>query len=303
MRERKKERERRSRRPGMGRASAAAAALLLVPAAVPAVESQEPTRVLVRAVSKDAKVIGSGVGGARIAVRDAATGEVLAEGVQEGSTGSTEAIMVTPRPRGLTAYGADPEAAGFLAELSLDRPTRVEIVAEGPLGTPHAVQRASKTLLVVPGYDVLGEGVILELNGFTVELLSPAGPAPAEVAGTTGSAAGSAKLAGSGAASAAEDPLPVDRGPLAVRVRVTMLCGCPTEPGGMWDADGIEVFARLIADGEEMARERLGFSGERSVFVGTLPDPGDGPAALEVIAADPERANFGMVRREVRAAP
>lgn len=271
MRERKK-RRRRSRRPGTARASVAAAALLLVSVAVPAVEAQEPTRVLVRAVSKDAKVIGSGVGGARIAVRDAATGEVLAEGVQEGSTGSTEAIMVTPRPRGLTAYGADPEAAGFLAELSLDRPTRVEIVAEGPLGTPHAVQRASKTLLVVPGYDVLGEGVILELNGFTVELLSPASGSPSA-------------------------------GPLEVRARVTMLCGCPTEPGGMWDADGIEVFARLIADGEEMARERLGFSGERSVFVGTLPGPGEGPVTLEVIAADPERANFGMVRREVRAAP
>lgn len=240
-----------------------------------AADAQETTRVMVRAVAKDAKVIGSGVGGARITIRDAATGEVLAEGVQEGSTGSTEAIMLTPRLRGLSGYGVDPEAAGLLAELSLERPTRVEIAAEGPLDTPHALQRASKTLLLVPGRDVLGEGVILELNGFTVELLAPAAEPPEG------------------------EPIPVGAGPIEVRARVTMLCGCPTEPGGMWDADQIEVVARLLLDGAVAAETPLEFSGEESVYVGTLPDPGPGPAAVEVIAADPTRANFGVVRRAI----
>lgn len=267
--------------PGPAVALAALAlAVLVLPAG--RAEAQERTRVMVRAVAQDAKVIGSGVGGARITVRDAATGEVLAEGVQEGSTGSTEAIMLTPRLRGLTAYAADSEAAGFLAELHLERPTRIEIAAEGPLNSPHAMQRASRTLLVVPGRDVLGEGVILELYGFTVELLSPAveGRQGEPVAPETGA-------------------IPVDAGVIPVRARVTMLCGCPTEPGGMWDADQIEVAARLLLDGEVVAETELAFSGETSVFAGELPDPGPGPAALEVIAADPGRANFGMVRRAI----
>lgn len=257
------------------RAAMGVAAVLATTPVAGSAEAQEPTRVIVRAVARDAKVIGSGVGGARITLRDAATGEVLAEGMQEGSTGSTEAIMLTPRLRGLTAYGADPEAAGFLAELALDRPTRVEIVAEGPLGTPGATQRASRTILVVPGRDVVGEGVILELNGLTVELLSPASEDPAV------------------------GPVPVDPGPIEVRARVTMLCGCPTEPGGMWDSEQMEILARLLLDGEVVAETPLEYAGETSIHAGTLPDPGPGTATIEVIAADPARANFGMARQVI----
>jgi hypothetical protein len=43
-----------------------------------------PTKVLVRAVSRDAKIIGDGVGGARITIRHATSGEVLAQGIQRG---------------------------------------------------------------------------------------------------------------------------------------------------------------------------------------------------------------------------
>lgn len=268
----------------------AVAAVLPPPAA-----AQETTRVLVRAVARDAKVIGSGVGGARVTIRDVATGEVLAEGVQEGSTGSTEAIMLTPRLRGLTAYGADSEAAGFLAVLELERPTRVEISAEGPLYTPHALQRAAKTLLLVPGRDVMGEGVILELNGLTVELLAPGAGAE----GVADAGAGDEPASGAAAARPPVEPIPVEAGPIQVRARVTMLCGCPTEPDGMWDSLQMEIVARLLLDGQVVAETPLEYSGETSIHVGTLPDPGPGPAAIEVIASDPARANFGMVRRAI----
>jgi hypothetical protein len=132
-----------------------------------------PTKVLVRAVSRDAKVIADGVGGARITLREAASGKVLAEGVQQGGSGDTELIMLRPRQRGATVYGT-PSAAGFLATVELERPTVVEVTAEGPLGAPQARQRASKTLLLLPGQDVLGEGIVLEIHGFIVELLAPA---------------------------------------------------------------------------------------------------------------------------------
>ncbi|MCZ6481500.1 MAG: hypothetical protein ACE1Z6_03850 [Candidatus Methylomirabilales bacterium] len=138
----------------------------------PAAAAGIPTKVIVRAVSRDAKVIGTNVGGARITIRDTTTGMVLAEGVQKGGTGNTKLIMIKPRARGATVYNT-PNAAGFLATVMLERPTVVEVTAEGPLGTPQSTQRVSKTLLLVPGQDVLGEGILLEIHGFTVALLAP----------------------------------------------------------------------------------------------------------------------------------
>ena len=44
------------------------------------------------------------------------------------------------RERGATHYGT-PDAAAFRATLMLAEPRRMEIVAEGPLAYPHALQR------------------------------------------------------------------------------------------------------------------------------------------------------------------
>jgi hypothetical protein len=130
------------------------------------------TKVMVRAVAHDAKIIGTHVGGAKITIRDAATDSILTEGVQLGGTGDTELIMKKPRERGVSVYDTE-GAAGFLATLMLSKPTRVEITAVGPLGTPQSTQRAAKTVLLLPGKDVLGDGIVLEIYGLTVEILEP----------------------------------------------------------------------------------------------------------------------------------
>lgn len=148
--------------------SVLAAGLLALPAQAEGV----PTKVLVRAISRDAKIIGDGVGGARITIRDPASGEVLAQGIQRGGSGDTKSIMREPHERHAPVYETE-GAAHFLATLSLERPMVVEITAEGPLDPPHATQRASKRVLLVPGIDVVGEGVLLEIHGFIAELLAP----------------------------------------------------------------------------------------------------------------------------------
>jgi hypothetical protein len=130
------------------------------------------TKVIVRVVSKDAKVIGSGVGGAFVRIRNLETGEVLTQGKQEGGTGDTERMMVQPRRRGETLYGT-PDAAFFLAEIPLDKVTQIEIYSEAPLGYPHNIQKGSKTLTLIPGKHILGEGVVIELNGLIVNILNP----------------------------------------------------------------------------------------------------------------------------------
>jgi len=130
------------------------------------------TRVTVRVVAKDSKVIGSGVGGAWVRIKNFETGEILAQGKQEGGTGDTDRIMVTPRRRGEIVYGT-PGAAFFQAELHLERPTQIEIYTEAPLAYPQSIQKGSKTLTLIPGKHILGEEVIIELDGLIVNILNP----------------------------------------------------------------------------------------------------------------------------------
>lgn len=163
---------------------ATATALMAIPAVEPGIEAAGmTTRVMIRAIAKDAMAIGTKFGGARITVREVATGDILAQGTQEGTSGDVDLIMIQPRIRGAGVFDS-PGTARFLADLMLEKPTEVEIIAEGPLGSPQSLQRSSKTLLLVPGQDVLGDGVLLELHGFTVSLLSPGEEARAVVGQT-----------------------------------------------------------------------------------------------------------------------
>ncbi|MBI4495568.1 MAG: hypothetical protein HY697_01400 [Deltaproteobacteria bacterium] len=130
------------------------------------------TGVIVRVVSHDAKAIGSNVGGAFIRIKDLETGAILAQGKQEGGTGDTDRIMNRPHRRGEPVYGT-PGAAFFQAEIPLERPTRVVISAEAPLAYGQAMQQGSKTMTLIPGNHMEGEGVIIELYGLIVNILEP----------------------------------------------------------------------------------------------------------------------------------
>ena len=150
----------------------ALASLVILPIQSSFSADKIPTKVIISVVSKDAKVIGSGVGGAFVRIKNIETGEILAEGKQLGGTGDTDRIMVRPHRRGEILYGT-PDAAFFQADLLLSKPTQVEIYTEAPLGFPHNIQKGSKTLTLIPGKHILGEGVVIELNGLIVNILNP----------------------------------------------------------------------------------------------------------------------------------
>jgi hypothetical protein len=231
------------------------------------------TKVMIRAIARDAKVIGTHVGGARITVKDVSTGEILAQGMQQGGTGDTDLLMKKPHTRGMALYNSG-DASGYLAVLHLDKPTVVEISAEGPLGNAQATQRSSKTLLLVPGEDVLGDGIVLEIHGF---IITPLAPLP------------DAKLkAGS---------------PFEVRATVTMACGCPTEPDGLWDANKIRVVARFLRDGKVESEIPMTYAGVQNTFHVDAPVSAVGPLELQVLALDPASANFGMTREAIAIVP
>lgn len=233
-------------------------------AALPLPGDAETTRIAVHVLSQDAKLIGSGVGGAWVTVSDAGTGEVLAQGLHRGSTGDTRTIMrLDPQERDTALFDTE-DAAVFLAEFDIDEPTVVRITAAGPLGNPDASMRASTEMLVTPGARVLGDGVVLTLHGLNIEILE-------------------ADVASAGR-------------PVRVLVNVGMMCGCPFTPGGLWDADTVELTARLLRDGEVAAEGRLDYAGEASRFAGELTPPEAGAYVLEVLGEQPSKANFGRAR-------
>ncbi len=221
------------------------------------------TKVMVRVVARDAKVIGSGVGGAKVTIVNAATGAILAEGLQEGGTGNTDLIMSTPHARGATLYDTE-GAAGFLAELQLSEPTVVNVSAVGPLAYPQAMRAATKQILLVPGQDVVGDGVILELHGFIVEVVSP-------------------------------EPLDPVSDEIEVTARVRMMCGCPITPEGMWDAEAKTFVVLLKANGRIISTAELEYAGDPNMFEGTIsvPTSAHGDLTLEVLAGDTGTQNFG----------
>ena len=226
----------------------------------PALLFSQNTTIVVHVLAHDAKIIGSGVGGARVTVKNARTGEILAEGTHMGGTGNTNAIMIEPRVRGEMVYH---DAGQFVARLDLTRPTTLEFIAEGPLGYPMAMQRASKTLVVMPGEDMTGDGVILELHGFIVE-------------------------------AASSEDLVSGSGSVTITGTVRMMCGCPHTPGGLWDADRISVSARIIVDGRLLRQVAMSYAGSPNTYTVDL-DLSDVPAGsmIHVVASDPGRQNAG----------
>ncbi|MGD2114151.1 MAG: hypothetical protein PVG07_03800 [Acidobacteriota bacterium] len=241
--------------------------LLTLPAllAVPAPAHAEETRLAVRVISKGAKFIGTSMGGVLVTVEDADTGEILARGEVRGSTGDTGRIMneAHVRPRVLSTEGA----GVFETVLDLERPRRLRVTALGPLAQRQAANEVSATQWVVPGRHVDGgDGLLLEMPGFAVDVLAP----PSHV-----------RLGGD---------------PVAIEVNVTMMCGCPITPGGLWDADGYEVRAIVYGEGGEVARVPLEYAGSASQFAATWSPPGPGVYEAVVYAYDPSNGNTGLDR-------
>jgi hypothetical protein len=224
--------------------------------------SAEPTHLMVRAQAMDAKFIGDHMGGVAVTVTDAKTGAVLARGQIKGGTGDTAKVVRNPRTRG--AQIADAQTAGFDAVLDLKRPTLVRVDAQGPLGNAAATIRVSSQLWMIPGRDVTGDGLVLNFPGLAVE----------------------PSLDASGES-------------LKITAKVSPMCGCPIDAGGLWDAANYKVEANLTRDGKVVASVPLAFAGRTGEFAGSLAKPPSGRYGLMVVATDAKSPNAGVAEKTV----
>ena len=219
----------------------------------------QPTRVMVRAQALDAKFIGDHTGGADIILTDVRTGRVLAKGRTAGGTGDTGRIMKAPHSR--SGGLSDAQTAGFDAVVDIEGPTLVRAEGVGPLGRLRSVIHVTSTTWVYPGQDILGDGWILTFPGLVVE--------PKAAQSTDGT--------------------------VEVSANVTLMCGCPIEPGGIWDAANYAVEASLVQGSKVLATAPLAYAGRTSQFLGHFTAQPPGHYILRVIAKDRTTINAGTV--------
>lgn len=227
----------------------------------------QETSVMIRVQSKDAKFIGTSIGGAKVIVRDENSGEILAEGMTAGSTGNTDIIMKKPRVRGERI--TNDSTAGFLAKIKIDKPVFVTVEATAPYNKKQASVRSSTQLWLFPGKDITGEGVILEVPGFVVDILSPQ----------------------------THETINTEK-EVQITANVVLMCGCPVTEGGIWDANKYEVMASISKDGKEVQNLPLKVTEKPSTFSGSLQlDPGN--YEIIVYAFDPAEGNTGLDKTNI----
>ncbi|HET6528312.1 MAG TPA: hypothetical protein VFG39_06140 [Balneolaceae bacterium] len=223
---------------------------------------QDSTKIVVRAVAKDAKFIGTSMGGAHIIIKDAKTGDILAEGYTEGSTGSTDKLVREPNQRygSLSIEGA----AKFTANLALTQPTFVTVSATGPMAKKQAHVTSSTQLWLIPGKDITGDGIILEIPGFAIDILQP------------------------------QTHEVMDKNTITITANAVMMCGCPIKPGGLWNSEEME-FTAIIKKGDEtVARKQMDYAGKTSTFETHFSPKEGGAYQIIVYGFDPRTGNTGV---------
>ncbi len=234
----------------------------------PHLNDPKPTRILVRVVAHGAMVLGREVGGARVTITDLATKQVLASGIQEGEAGDQNQIMRTPHLMEEPVYSARP-AAAFTTTLALQRPTLVEVAAEGPLAYPESMRRTAMTVMLIPGQDLSGDGIVLPLNGYIVQIEHPKAGEPLN----------------------AKDDV-------NLKASVRTLSGTLVRPHGDWDSRKIRIYGEVLIGDRIIERLQMFYDeGSRAFeapfFVPPSKEVPDG-IKLRVIATDLATGNSGM---------
>jgi hypothetical protein len=141
------------------------------------------------------------------------------------------------------------------------------VTAFGPLAQHQSANRVSAVQWVVPGKNLTGgDGWLLEMPGFIVDVIGP--PTHQKRKGL---------------------PQTVE-----IKANVTLMCGCPVEPGGLWDSDAYEIRARIKRNGEPVGEIPLNYAGETSQFAGTFVAKEPGAYQATVYAYDPANGNTGV---------
>ncbi|MFN4763048.1 hypothetical protein ACKGJN_08005 [Gillisia sp. Q332] len=225
----------------------------------PELLSAQETSIMIRVKAKDAKFIGSSMGGSKVIVKEHLSGKILAEGYTSGSTGNTDRIMNNPISRNTQL--SDEQTAGFMAKLLIEKPVFVTVSAYAPIDNSV---KSETQLWLIPGKDITGDGLILEIPGFKIDVLTP------QLHESIG-----------------------EKSEIEIRANIIMMCGCPLTSGGLWNADEYEVEALIFKDGKPLNPIPMQITDKQSTFLGKG-DFSPGNYEVNVYSYDPKTGNTGL---------
>lgn len=224
------------------------------------------TKIIVRVKAKDAKFVGSSLGGAYVIIRNSLNQKILAEGKTEGSTGNTDLIMRTPRMRGSSIV--DNQTAKFLGTIDIDEPTFVSIEVLSPMNNKQASTKITTQLWIIPGKHILGDGIIVEVPGFIIDILKPR--THHYIALNT-----------------------IMNKPFKIQANIVMMCGCTINKDGLWDSEKMEVKGILKRNGKFFKEVPLNWV-STNLFNGDTSIQSPGNYELVVYAYNSKTGNTGV---------
>lgn len=198
------------------------------------------TQFTFRVQALGGKFLADDIGGARVVVRDPATGEKLADGVTRGNSGTLVGPPPSPAPAaptkdqiatssknmialrdGSAAWWlvADAKSSAYAPFISIDQPRLVEVTVSGPLGGLQSASTVRELLWLTPGQAApFLPGYVIELPGLLVQPLVPGIHTQVQ---------------------------PKDR--LKFAAKVTMMCGCQVSAGvSYWPDEDFEVKTSVL---------------------------------------------------------
>jgi hypothetical protein len=238
------------------------------------------TRVLVRVQAKGGKFIGPDGGYSLVTLRDALSGELLAQRLATGGSGTlsttyapgaTGNAIATPGDGGTETvqWLSAPQGsgtAGLLATLDLHAPMLVEFTAQTLAGGVPNGHTATQRMWITPGVHLDHEpGVVLLVPGLSVQILSP-------------------------------DVANPPAGTLNVTAWVAMMCGCKIDTDLPWIPSEFQVHARVRAVGGDFEDEIPLVFQSTSTFANARPielPPGAASYELFVNAVQASAGNVG----------
>jgi hypothetical protein len=159
---------------------------------------------------------------------------------------------------------SDESTAGFSTTLQLEAPLKVTVTAIAPAAHAQAAVEAQTQLWLIPGKHIEGDGIVLEIPGFIVDVLTP------------------------------QTHEVVPGGKVMLKANVVMMCGCPVTEGGMWNASEYEVKGMVMKDGEMVDEVTLSITGKTSTFEGEWEAAGSGTYQIIVYAYHDRTGNTGV---------
>jgi hypothetical protein len=174
-------------------------------------------------------------------------------------------------PHGRNDRLTDDKTAGFEALIDIKEPVFVDVQVTAPSQLRGAAITGTTQLWLIPGKDIDGEGLIIELPGLILNVVNPT----------------------------LHQILPIKEGEtinVDLKISLTMLCGCTISKGGTWNADQIEVGATLYKDGKLIQNKLLSATDLNNIFTGRFTVNAKGSYGFTVYAYDKVTKNTGVDR-------